>query len=137
MATSVKIFKIMVPCSALYSNMYKYIQRDATVSRLLFQELYQELYMFRAFTMPIIRSNIRVTCRVLEIKAKIQLHLGYIYTFCQDIKESHTASFKHVSQYVRLMQHEPLSQQDNATVPSAIFIYYHFCRNHLHLYSGR
>jgi hypothetical protein len=39
-------------------NMYKYIQRDATVSWLLFQELYQELYMFRAFTMPIIRSNI-------------------------------------------------------------------------------
>jgi hypothetical protein len=37
--------------------MYKYIQRDATVSWLLFQEL----YMFLAFTMPIIRSNITAT----------------------------------------------------------------------------
>jgi hypothetical protein len=38
--------------------MYKYIQRDATVSWLLFQDLYQELYMLQAFTMPIIRNNI-------------------------------------------------------------------------------
>jgi hypothetical protein len=34
--------------------MYEYIQRDATVSWLLFQEL----YMFRAFTMPIISSTL-------------------------------------------------------------------------------
>jgi hypothetical protein len=40
--------------SASNFNTYKYNQRDATVSWLLFQEL----YMFRAFTMSIIRSNI-------------------------------------------------------------------------------
>jgi hypothetical protein len=39
---------------ASYFNMYKYIQRDATVSWFLFQEL----YMFQAFTMPIIRSTL-------------------------------------------------------------------------------
>jgi hypothetical protein len=38
--------------SASYINMYKYIQLGATVSWFLFQEL----YMFRAFTMPIIRN---------------------------------------------------------------------------------
>jgi hypothetical protein len=38
-----------------YANMYKYIQRDATVLSWL---LFQELYMFRAFTMPIIRSTL-------------------------------------------------------------------------------
>jgi hypothetical protein len=36
---------------ASHINMYKYIQRDATVSWLLFKEL----YIFRAFTMPFIR----------------------------------------------------------------------------------
>jgi hypothetical protein len=40
--------------------MYKYIQRDATVSWILFQELNQELYMFRAFTMPIIRKHVEL-----------------------------------------------------------------------------
>jgi hypothetical protein len=45
-------------CYSNSVNMYKYIQRDATVSWLLLQELYQDLYMFRAFTMPIIMSNI-------------------------------------------------------------------------------
>jgi hypothetical protein len=40
---------------ASYFNMHKYIQQDATVLYLL---LFQELYMFRAFTMPIIRSTL-------------------------------------------------------------------------------
>jgi hypothetical protein len=40
---------------ASYFNMYKYIQRDATVLSWL---LFQELYMFRAFTMPIIRNKL-------------------------------------------------------------------------------
>jgi hypothetical protein len=39
-------------------NMYEYIQHDATVSWLLFQDLYQELYMFWTFTVPSIKSNI-------------------------------------------------------------------------------
>jgi hypothetical protein len=45
---------------ASYFSMYKYTQRDATVSWLLFQEL----YMFRAFTMPITRSNITANAAV-------------------------------------------------------------------------
>jgi hypothetical protein len=42
---------------ASYLNMYKYkcIQRDATVLAFISRI---QLYMFRAFTMPIIRSNI-------------------------------------------------------------------------------
>jgi hypothetical protein len=48
-----------------YVYMYKYIQ-DATVPWLLFQEL----YMFRAFTMPIIRSNI--TAKAAVGKCSIQ-----------------------------------------------------------------
>jgi hypothetical protein len=40
---------------ASYFNMHKYIQRDATVLSWL---LFQEFYMFRAFTMPIIRSTL-------------------------------------------------------------------------------
>jgi hypothetical protein len=44
---------------ASYINMHKYF-RDATVSWLLFKEL----YMFRAFTMPIIRSIITAQAAV-------------------------------------------------------------------------
>jgi hypothetical protein len=36
-------------------NMYRYIQQDITILSWL---LFQELYMFRAFTMPIIRSTL-------------------------------------------------------------------------------
>jgi hypothetical protein len=63
--------------------MYKYIQRDATVSWLLFQELYQELYMFRAFIMPIIRSNVTayaavgITCECGIVKCSVRLQLGH------------------------------------------------------------
>jgi hypothetical protein len=45
-------FKFMVPCIVFQ---YKYIQRDATVLSWI---LFQELYMFWAFTMPIIRSTL-------------------------------------------------------------------------------
>jgi hypothetical protein len=40
---------------ASHLNIYKHIQQDATVLSWL---LFQELYMFRAFTMPIIRSTL-------------------------------------------------------------------------------
>jgi hypothetical protein len=35
-------------------NMYKYIQQDASILSWI---LFKEIYMFRAFTMPIIRST--------------------------------------------------------------------------------
>jgi hypothetical protein len=75
--------------------MYKYIKRDATVFWLLFQDLYQELYMFRVFTMPI--SSINFTSDVgqgerpkhvefLKQKPRYGLHLaGYIYTYFDTI----------------------------------------------------
>jgi hypothetical protein len=40
---------------ALYFNIYKYIKQDATLLSWL---LFQELYMFQVFTMPIIRSTL-------------------------------------------------------------------------------
>jgi hypothetical protein len=50
--------RLTIQTALTATYMHKYIQRDASVSWILFQELYQELYIFRAFAMPIIRSNI-------------------------------------------------------------------------------
>jgi hypothetical protein len=58
--------------------MYKYIRKDATVLSWL---LFQKLYMFRAFTMPIIRSIPLLSLRtfVASEKCKNYLEKGLLF----------------------------------------------------------